>query len=366
MPLSIQTIASSSRTAISILQFFFSGVQRQRRFSGYAILHCPSICNMPGIFSLSKYLPRTSLHHTEPSDSEKCVDDSNLDVILVYPESKESAEDWPAKFRAITKSNVYHFRMRPKSSDTAEDLGESPEKSANLPANPRPEGAYDKSSTRPVVFVAETPKARTAFEEVRQPEPLILDHTGSRIPFARRIYGVIELRRASNFKFTCMLAWGQWSFRSIVKNYYGCRQSTDKCQSARQPRIITNPSTGLVIFVAIMSMVDYWLQYDINRGDRYQRLCLITGITMGFLLSQSGPSIEPLPTLMAAMNLAMTCSAFGHLIWRKYFSTCEGRLEQKLDEWKEEARRTQRYSREDLKLECEAQKPHVVKFHELD
>merc|ERR1711964_371691 len=184
--------------------------------------------------------------------------------------------------------------------------------------------------------------------------------------FARRVYGVIELRRKSNLWFTCMLAWGQWGLHNIVKNYYGCRRSTDKCQSARQPRIVTNPSTGFVIFVTIMSMLDYWMQYDMNRGDYYQRLCLVTGITMSCLLSQSGPSVESLPTLMAAMNLAMTCSAFGHLVWRKYFSTCERRLEQTLDEWKEEARRTQTYSREDLKLEREAQKPHVVKFYELD
>jgi len=321
---------------------------------------------MSAIFSLSRYLPRASPRHVQPCDSEKCAEDFGLDVMLVYPESKESAEDWPAKFRAITKSNVYSFRMRPKALYPEKDFQSSSEEDADLPTDPKPEGAYDKSSKRSIVFVAETPEARTAYEEVRQPEPIVLDHMRRRIPFAGRVYGVIELRRNSNLKMTCMLAWGQWGLHNIVKNYYGCRQSTDKCQSARQPRIVTNPSTGFVIFVTIMSMLDYWMQYDMNRGDYYQRLCLVTGITMGFLLSQSGPSVESLPTLMAAMNLAMTCSAFGHLIWRKYFSTCERRLEQKLDEWKEEARRAQIYAPKDSKLECEAQKPHVVKFHELD
>ena len=321
---------------------------------------------MSGIFSLSKYLPRASPRHVQPCDSEKCAEDFGLDVMLVYPESKKSAEDWPAKFRAITKSNVYSFRMQPKALDPEKDFQSSSEEDADMPTDPKPQGAYDRSSTRSVVFVAETPEARTVYAEVRQPEPIVRDHMRRRIPFAGRVYGVIELRRKSNLWFTCMLAWGQWGLHNIVKNYYGCRHSTDKCQSARQPRIVTNPSTGFVIFVTIMSMLDYWMQYDMNRGDDYQRLCLVTGITMGFLLSQSGPSMESLPALMAAMNLAMTCSAFGHLIWRKYFSTCERRLEQKLDEWREEARRTQIYSRNDFKLECEAQKPHVVKFHELD
>ncbi|KAI4645826.1 hypothetical protein J4E93_005404 [Alternaria ventricosa] len=325
---------------------------------------------MSGIFSLSKYLPRASPRHVQPCDSEKGAEDYGLDVMLVYPESKESAEDWPAKFRAITKSNVYSFRMRPKALYPEKDFENSSEEDTDLPTDPKPEGAYDRSSTRLVVFVAETPEARTVYDEVRLPEPIVLDHMRRRIPFAGRVYGVIELRRKSNLGFTCMLTWGQWGLHNIVKNYYGCRHSTDMCQSAKQPRIVTNPSIGMVIFVTIMSMLDYWMQYDLNRGDRYQRLCLLTGIAVAFfvsfLLSQSGPSIKSIVTLMVAMNLAMTCSALGHLIWRKYFSTCERRLEMKLDEWKEEARRIQVYSQKDLKLECEAQKPHVMKFHELD
>jgi len=321
---------------------------------------------MSGIFSLWKYLPRASPRHVQPCDSEKHEDDSGLDVILVYPESRGSDGDWPAKFRSITKSDVYSFQMRPKTSYIEKDFESDSEEVAGPLADTKPEGAYDGSSTRPVVFVAETREAEVVYAEVCRPEPNIRDYMRRRIPFAGRVYGVIELRRKSNFKSTCFFAWILWSPYNILRYYNRCRQSTDACKTATQPKFITNPPAWFVVFAMLMFSVNFWEQYDKNRGDYYQRLCLVTGITMGLLLSPSVPSTESLATLMGTTIFAMMCSAFGHLIWRKYFSTCEMRLEQKLDEWKEEARRIQVYSQKDLKLECEAQKPHVVKFHELD
>jgi hypothetical protein len=57
-------------------------------------------------------------------------------------------------------------------------------------------------------------------------------------------------------------------------------------------------------------------------------------------------------TFMATTSVALVCSAFGHWIWRKYFSTRETRLEKKLVQWEEEARRV-------------VKETYVVKFHEL-
>jgi len=326
----------------------------------------PPSATMSDTFSLPKYLPRASPHHVQPQDSEKHEDDSGLDVILVYPESRGSDGDWPAKFRSITKSDVYCFQMRAKTSYIEKDFESDSEEVAGPLADTKPEGAFDGSSTRPVVFVAETREAGVVYVELCRPEPNIRDYMRRRIPFAGRVYGVIEMRRKSNFKSTCFFAWILWSHYNLLGYYNHCRQSTDACKAATQPKIITNPPTWFVVYAMFQFSIIFWEQYDKNRGDHYQRLCLITGITMGLLLSHSVPSTVSLATLMGTTTFAMTCSALGHLIWRKYFSKCERRLEQKLDEWKEEARRIQVCSQKDLKPECEAQKPHFPKFHALD
>jgi hypothetical protein len=356
-PQSIQITTPSIYNSNNAFPIF--GTSTTTGLIGCAILHCPSICDMPANFSLSKYLPRASPHHVEPRDSES-ADDSGLDVILVYPESREEEKHWPAKFRAMTTSNVYNFRLQPKPSGTEKDAQPSSEESANLSVDTKTPGDYDKSSTRPLVFVAEAPDVRATLEEVRQPEPRMLDHMRRRIPIAGRIYGVIELRQKrsglpclSHFKTTCFLAWGQWSTHNIVKSYDTCRQPTTNCQSLGGPTMVTNPSTGVVVFMTLMYILNAVGQYDTNREDYYQKLCLVTGLAMGFTFRPSAPSIELMHTLMATTTMAMTCSALGHLIWRKHFSTHEERLEQKLVEWRDEARRT-------------GTEPYVVKFLELD
>jgi hypothetical protein len=249
---------------------------------------------------------------------------------------------------------------QPTTLDAEKKARRSLEEGADLSTDTKQGHGRDDLSTKPLVFVAEAPDARTIYDLLRQPAPRVYKHGGGRIATARRTLGVIEVQQHhSNMRTTCCLAWGQWGWFTVLRNYDACRQSTTSCRSDSTSllSIIHNPSNGMVVLGALVYICQAILQYTINRQDYYQQLCLVIGLAAGLLLSPFVPSSVPGPpvsmhTLMATTSVALVCSAFGHWIWRKYFSTRETRLEKKLVQWEEEAR-------------CVVKDTHVVKFHEL-
>lgn len=309
----------------------------------------------------SKHLPRIVFSHVEASTIET-TNDTDLDVVFVHGESnnfKTPPKVWSDKFQANTKfyycstTDLLRWIMESECYDPTIDA-------SDVWFDRAVEDEHDESATRPLVWVAQAPDARAVYKSLHEHGFPVRKSPKGKTAVFWRTYGVIELQpyRPSLIGL-CIPMWGQWSCFMVLQDYYACRNSTTPCRSDSMlgPNVLHDPSDGVFMIVTLLYSFATIVQYQVNREDYYQQLCLIVGLAAGLLLSPSIPFTVPgspvsVHTFVATTSVALACSAIGHWIWRTYFSTLETRLERRLLDWKEEARQT-------------ANETHAVEFHRL-